>query len=164
MVPRAQLDVEPSSPRRDPIHNEARAVYQALDREITELGPICLLSGKCCRFEEYGHTLFISALEFDILLNEAPAPSRPLDDGETCPWQDGRGRCTAREARPLGCRIYFCDPGHEPHAPELSERYLAQLKRLTERYKTSWNYAPLNHHTRQAAQDGRLILFTDKES
>ena len=38
---------------------------------------------------------------------------RPLDQGATCPWQDSRGHCTAREARPLGCRVYYCDPAFE---------------------------------------------------
>jgi hypothetical protein len=138
------------------IRDEVRAIYEAVDREIAKLGPVCQLSGKCCRFAEYGHTLFLSELEFDVLLGEAPAPSRPLDDGETCPWQDSRGYCTAREARPLGCRVYFCDPRHEPHAPKLSERFLARLKRLAERYQRPWNYAPLHRHTHQAFEQGRF--------
>jgi Fe-S-cluster containining protein len=139
------------------IRDEVRSIYEALDREIADLGPLCQLSGRCCRFAEYGHTLFLSEPEFDLLLREAPAPSRPLDDGETCPWQDLRGRCTAREARPLGCRVYFCDPRHEPHAPELSERFLARLKRMAERHKLPWNYAPLHRHTHQAVEEGRLV-------
>jgi hypothetical protein len=138
------------------IRDELRSIYEALDREIAELGPICRLSGLCCRFAEYGHTLFLSEPEFDLLLSEAPAPSRPLDDGETCPWQDLQGRCTAREARPLGCRVYFCDPRHGPHAPELSERFLTRLKRLAERHQRPWNYAPLHRHARQARDAGKF--------
>ena len=91
-----------------------------LDAAVARLGPVCRISGRCCRFREYGHTLFLSAPEADYLLSEAPAPVRPLDDGETCPWQDVRGRCTARDARPLGCRVYFCDPAYQDAAPELS--------------------------------------------
>jgi hypothetical protein len=136
--------------------DEVLAVYEALDQEIASLGPNCQLSGRCCRFKEYGHTLFVSGPEFAVLLDGAPAPSRPIDDGETCPWQNLQGRCTARGARPLGCRVYFCDPQHEPRAPEISERYLAELKRLAERHGLAWRYAPLHHHTRHAENEGML--------
>jgi Fe-S-cluster containining protein len=131
-----------------------RALYDDLDAEIARLGPSCALSGRCCRFEEYGHTLFLSAPEAALLLAEAPAPSRPLDDGASCPWQDPRGRCTAREARPLGCRVYFCDPAYQPDAPALSERFIARLKRLVEDFHLSWDYAPLHHHLRRAEAEG----------
>jgi len=139
-----------------PFRDELRAIYKALDQEIAQLGPVCELSGRCCRFAEFGHTLFVSGPEFAVLLNESPPPSRPLDDGATCPWQDLKGRCTAREARPLGCRVYFCDPGYESHAPQLSERFLTQMKRLVERYDLAWNYAPLHRHTGQAVSDGKI--------
>lgn len=156
MNPETNSRTEPAA-SVETIRDELRSIYEALDREIANLGPVCQLSGRCCRFAEYGHTLFLSEPEFDMLLREAPAPSRPLDDGETCPWQDLQGRCTAREARPLGCRVYFCDPRHEPHAPELSERFLARLKRMAEQHNLSWNYAPLHRHTHQAFEEGRLV-------
>ncbi len=97
-------------------------MYRDLDAEVAGPAPVCLVSGLCCRFEEYGHTLFVSAPEMAILLADAPPPSRPLDDGATCPWQDARGRCTAREARPLGCRVYFCDPTYQDQAPTWPRR------------------------------------------
>jgi Fe-S-cluster containining protein len=123
-----------------------RALYADLDAEIARLGPVCRLSGRCCRFAESGHTLFLSAPEAALLLAEAPTPCRPLDDGSTCPWQDPLGRCTARDARPLGCRVYFCDPAYQPHAPDLSERFIARLKRMVEEWGLSWDYAPLHRH------------------
>ena len=133
------------------------ALYEGLDAEVAEHGPTCALSGRCCRFLEYDHTLFVSAPEAALLLAEAPSPSRPLDDGETCPWQDANGRCTARHARPLGCRVYFCDPAYQPHAPELSERFLRRLKQLVEALGLPWAYAPLHHHLRRAVEDGRFV-------
>jgi hypothetical protein len=136
--------------------DEVLAIYEALDQEVASLGPTCQLSGRCCRFAEYGHTLFVSGPEFAVLLDGAPDPSRPIDNGETCPWQDHQGRCTARGARPLGCRVYFCDPQYEPKAPEISERHLASLKRLAEHHGLAWDYAPLHHHTRQAQNEGML--------
>jgi len=131
-------------------------VYRDLDAEVAGLGPACALSGRCCRFAEYGHTLFLSAPEAAILLADAPAPSRPRDDGATCPWQDAAGRCTARDARPLGCRVYFCDPAYEPHAPGLSERHIARLKRLADELGWPWDYAPLHRHLARAEAEGRF--------
>ena len=80
---------------------ELLAIYGELDAAVAALGPVCLLSGRCCRFEEFGHTLFVSAPEAALLVADAPAPTRPLDAGATCPWQDQLGRCQARDARPL---------------------------------------------------------------
>lgn len=139
-----------------------RAIYGDLEAELARLGPSCLLSGRCCRFEEYGHTLFVSAPEMAILLADGPGPSRPLDGGQTCPWQDAAGRCTARDARPLGCRVYFCDPSYQPLAPEVSERFIGRLKRLTEDLGLPWHYAPLHRHLHAAAADGRFRSVEDR--
>lgn len=132
-------------------YDELTELYAQLDAAVARLAPVCRISGRCCRFREYGHTLFLSGPEFDYLADRAPAPVRPLDDGETCPWQDGQGRCTAREARPMGCRVYFCDPSYEDAAPEISERFIARLKRLADRHSLSWDYAPLHRHLRGRA-------------
>lgn len=131
-------------------------VYADVDAEVARHSPVCAISGRCCRFEEYGHTLFVSAPEFELLLAEAPAPSRPLDGGATCPWQDDRGRCSARDARPLGCRVYFCDPSYQPIAPDIAEAGIARLKRLVDERGLPWNYAPLHRHLARAAEEGRF--------
>ncbi len=131
-----------------PIETELEALYSRLDAAVAERSPVCRISGRCCRFREHGHTLFLSSIEFEYLVTKAPPPIRPIDDGATCPWQDLAGRCTARTARPLGCRVYFCDPAYEGEAPELTERFLAELKRLAERHGRTWNYAPLHRHLR----------------
>jgi hypothetical protein len=114
------------------------------------------LSGRCCRFAEFGHTLFVSAPETDELLIGAPTPVRALDDGQTCPWQDLYGRCTAREARPLGCRIYFCEEAYQETAHALSEQYVLRLKQLVNRHGLAWNYAPLHDHLHHAMAEGRF--------
>jgi hypothetical protein len=125
---------------------ELRVLYDKLDAEVASLGPVCQLSGRCCRFEEYGHTLFVSNAEAQFLLEVAPERSRALDEGKTCPWQNTSGHCTARAGRPIGCRVYYCDPNHEQSAHGLSERYIARLKELSNRHGLEWNYAPLHHH------------------
>jgi hypothetical protein len=131
-----------------------RALYLELDAEIAQIGPVCQLSGRCCRFKEYGHTLFASTAEIQLLLGSAPEPCRPLDHGETCPWQSPQGHCTARDCRPLGCRIYYCDTSFELRAYELSERYITRLKGLSDQHRLPWNYAPLHRHLGEALARG----------
>lgn len=126
--------------------DDLQAIYQELDEAVARLAPVCAVSGRCCRFQEYDHTLFVSAPEYALLVLDAPPPCRPVDDGATCPWQDDRGRCTARGARPLGCRVYFCDPAYAPHGPDLAESAIAQLKALATQRDLPWDYAPLHRH------------------
>jgi Fe-S-cluster containining protein len=148
--------LNPDEPRIDPdaVRADLLSIYEELDAEVRTLGPRCDLSGRCCRFEEYGHTLFVSSLEAALLVADAPEPSRTLDSGLTCPWQDGQGRCTARSARPLGCRLYFCDPSYQDHMSELSETFVRRLKTLANRRGLPWDYAPLHHQLRHAFDAG----------
>jgi hypothetical protein len=125
-------------------------IYDQLEAAIAQHGPKCALSGRCCRFAEFGHTLFLSGLEAAVLIVDAPPPVRPLDDGQTCPWQDDHGHCTARDARPLGCRVFYCEPTYQETAANLTERFLGDLKRLADSLELTWNYAPLHQHLRQA--------------
>src|ERR1700730_5200937 len=95
-------------------------LYRAVDAEVRAAGPVCVASGRCCRFKEYGHTLFLSNLEAEVLLNAAPSYEHPVT-AAFCPFQQGN-LCTAREPRPLGCRIYYCDPAYQETGALLSEK------------------------------------------
>src|ERR1700716_2964118 len=103
-------------------------LYKEVDAEVAAAGPVCIASGRCCRFKEYGHVLFLSNLEAEVLLAGAPAYDTPVG-GEFCPFQK-ENLCTAREPRPLGCRVYYCDPGYQETGKQISEKYLARLKLL----------------------------------
>lgn len=137
---------------------EIEAIYNEIDSKVAERGPVCELSGRCCRFQEYGHTLFVSDCEFQYLISHAPTPVRPLDEGKSCPWQDERNRCVARDGRPLGCRVYFCDPTYDA-GHELSEQFVARLKRLSDQHGLPWSYAPLHRHLARARD--RIAFPTD---
>ncbi len=137
------------------LRESLRAVYDDLSVDVAQAGPVCDLSGRCCRFAEWDHTLFLSGIETDMLLAEAPPACRPLDGGMTCPWQDEQGRCTARESRPLGCRVYFCDPSYQERGQVLSETYLGRLKSVADAHDQPWSYAPLHHHLRAAIERGQ---------
>ena len=118
-------------------------LYREADRAVAAAGPVCVASGRCCRFKEYGHTLFLSNLEAEVLLQDAPAYERPVTS-EFCPFQKGN-LCTAREPRPLGCRVYYCDPTYQETGQRISETYLRKLKELADALDIPWRYAPLHH-------------------
>src|SRR5262245_3450005 len=124
------------------LHSRVLAIYAAADAAVAAAGPRCDVSGRCCRFKEYGHTLFISNLEAEVLLDAAPPYARPVS-GDSCPFQVDN-LCTVREPRPLGCRVYFCDPTYQETGNAITETYLRQLKELAAELGTDWRYAPLH--------------------
>jgi Fe-S-cluster containining protein len=124
------------------------AVYAEADAAVAAAGPKCDASGRCCRFKEYGHTLFVSNLEADVLLAAAPPYARPVSF-DFCPFQSGN-LCTARDPRPLGCRVYFCDPAYHETGTSISETYLRKLKALAEEFGTGWRYSPLHYYLNEA--------------
>jgi hypothetical protein len=127
---------------------EVLAIYAEADAAVAAAGPRCDASGRCCRFKEYGHTLFISNLEADVLVAAAP-PYRQPASADFCPFQVDN-LCTARDPRPLGCRVYFCDPAYQETGNAISETYLRRLKALAEEHGTDWRYAPLHTFLNEA--------------
>ncbi len=130
------------------------AIYAEADAAVAAAGPRCDASGRCCRFQEYGHTLFISNLEADVLLESAPPYAKPVS-GDFCPFQV-ENLCTAREPRPLGCRVYFCDSAYQETGTAISETFLRRLKDLAEAFGTGWRYAPLHYFLNEAEGHGPI--------
>lgn len=87
--------------------------------------------------------LFLSSLEADVLLAGAPPYERPVSP-DFCPFQKDR-LCTARAPRPLGCRVYYCDPAYQETGNRITETYLRRLKELADAHGLEWHYAPLHH-------------------
>jgi hypothetical protein len=126
-------------------------LYAEVDRQVAAAGPVCQASGRCCRFKEYGHVLYLSSLEAEVLLHGAPPFEQPVSS-EFCPFQKGN-LCTAREPRPLGCRIYYCDPHYQETGNRLMEESLRRLKDLAEREGLPWLYAPLHDFLNSEVRD-----------
>jgi Fe-S-cluster containining protein len=118
-------------------------IYAEADREVAAAGPVCVASGRCCRFKEQGHVLYLSSVEAEVLLASAPPYEKPVSP-DFCPFQQ-ENLCTAREPRPLGCRVYYCDPGYQETGNQISEKYLQKLKALSLELEIDWQYAPLHH-------------------
>lgn len=102
------------------------ALYEELDSFVERARPVCIQRGVCCRFEEAGHELYATALEADYAAARAPEAPAPARDGR-CPYHV-EGRCTARSARALGCRTYFCDANTESVLMEAHEHFLSRLR------------------------------------
>jgi Fe-S-cluster containining protein len=128
-------------------------VYREVDEAVARAGPVCQASGRCCRFQEYGHVLFLSHLEAEILLEAAPPYGTPVS-ADGCPFQMD-GLCTAREPRPLGCRIYFCDPQYQETSHQITEQAVQRLKELAAQHDAGWLYAPLPHFLNAAGELAR---------
>jgi hypothetical protein len=134
-------------------------IYQSADRAVAAAGPRCDASGRCCRFKEYGHTLFISQLEAAVLLESCPPYDGPVS-ADFCPFQEDN-LCTAREPRPLGCRVYFCDPGYQQTGNAITETHLRMLKDLANEVGIEWRYAPLHVFLNEALD--RVVNSVSKE-
>ncbi len=138
------------------------AVYASVDAAVAAAAPRCDASGRCCRFKEWQHTLFLSHFEAEILLATAPAYSKPVS-ADGCPFQIDN-LCTARDERPLGCRIYFCDPSFEDRMSDITETALGELKRIATEHGTGWRYAPLHVFLNDAERPAVSITATSRVS
>src|SRR3954462_3391971 len=125
------------------LRRKVLGLYQEAETEIAAAGPVCVASGRCCRFKEYGHTLLLSNLEADVLLQGAPAYDPASVTADFCPFQKGN-LCTAREPRPLGCRVYYCDPGYHERCGQITETYLGRVKVRADSQAVPWPSAPLH--------------------
>jgi Fe-S-cluster containining protein len=139
------------------ISESVHAILAAADADIAARRPVCRSSGRCCHFETWGHRLYVTTAEMihfasvqgpdagggtESIENQKSVSlpqffSQPNPEG--CPYQQGT-LCTAREARPLGCRVYFCDENAQSWQNEVYEKYHAQLTALHERHGLPYRY------------------------
>jgi hypothetical protein len=96
------------------------------------------MSGRCCDFESNDHQLWASELEVEFARSSAggEVPSAPHG---SCPWWR-KGLCTLREGRPLGCRLYFCDPTWADEMEGVYERFHAELRAVHEDAGVPYSY------------------------
>jgi len=121
-----------------------RCFYEGLDAEIASHRPLCWNRGTCCKFRQYGHRLFVTPLELAYFMAGEAQPVRATAE-DRCPYQtEGRhqveGRCTARDQRPMGCRIFFCQAASRHWQPDLTERSLEKLQELHDRFGATYAY------------------------
>ena len=133
--------------RPEVVHAVAQ-LYDDLQRQIAARRPICVASGRCCRFEEYGHRLFVTTMELAAFVSELqPSPTRQWD-GTGCPFQLNK-LCTVHTIRPFGCRMFFCDATSTLWQNEQYEHFHARLKRLHEEMDVPYLYVEWRDALRQ---------------
>lgn len=120
------------------------SIYAEIATRISQIGPVCEMSGRCCRFDEYGHRLYVTTAElaaFIATARQRPVPADLLarDDDAGCRFQHNR-LCAVHQIRPLGCRMFYCDPRTEPELQALFEEYHARVKRLHEQFDVPYYY------------------------
>jgi Fe-S-cluster containining protein len=142
------------------VREKVLAIYDWADAKVVAAGPKCEASGRCCRFSEYGHTLYLSEIEAEVLLETAPAYDAV--SAASCPFLVNN-LCVAREERPLGCRVYFCDPSFKNCMQDIMEAGIGHLKRITQEAGTQWRYAPLHIFLQEALEAGRNLSNRDRE-
>ncbi len=137
---------------------DVQRILAEADADIAARKPVCQASGRCCKFEAYGHRLYVTAAELAYFADTIEGVQRregsDAEGGaktvslrqffaaevvEGCPYQI-EGLCTAREARPLGCRIYFCDENAQHWQNEVYEKYHARLQALHAEHGLPYRY------------------------
>jgi len=130
---------------RDDVDGAIRAIYDRLDEDIAARGPVCELSGRCCRFESFEHRLYVTGLEiawFTARLDEASIArwcEADLPGLDGCPFQVA-GRCSTHAIRPLGCRVFFCDPSAQAWQQPVTEHFLRALRELHDAHGLPYRY------------------------
>lgn len=117
-----------------------RGFYQQVDTALAALEPRCTNRGQCCNFARAGHRLFVTPIEvaaFRRAYADRWQPAEPASG--RCPWQID-GLCTAREFRPLGCRVYFCDPQAQAWQNEFYEARLREMKQFMAEHGIQYRY------------------------
>lgn len=145
------------------VHDGLARLLVDLDQEVAAGRAVCRTSGRCCRFDTFGHRLYVTGLEIAWVLRLADKPAAPpavipaaapgttavvplplfehsnLTSKDGCPFQQDR-LCTVHTIRPLGCRVFFCQEGTDEWQHELYERYLARLRRLHDEHAVDYQY------------------------
>jgi Fe-S-cluster containining protein len=159
------------------ITDAVAAILAEADADIAARKPVCRASGRCCKFEEYGHRLYVTAAEMAYFekhetrglkhetrnaKHETDGAARAVvsltqffasDAPRGCPYQVD-GLCTAREARPLGCRLYFCDENAQSWQNAVYEKYHAKLQALHQQFGLPYRYLEWRAALRELTQGG----------
>lgn len=141
---------------------ELDTVYRDVDARLS--GDTCPASTECCRFGITGREPYVTSIEVALVeravarrggaraLGRAPAPlearapadrkdKRRLviaDDEEPCPLLDAQGRCSVYDARPFGCRTYYCE--RATRSSDLGQRdineFVRRIRDIAARHET----------------------------
>jgi Fe-S-cluster containining protein len=125
--------------RRADVRAAVDGIYAELQQEIDARRPVCVVSGRCCRFEEYEHRLYVTTLELARFAMDLMTKQKPGWDGRGCPFQVST-LCGVHSIRPFGCRIFFCDASSTLWQQDLYERLHARMRQLHDELAVPYYY------------------------
>jgi hypothetical protein len=67
--------------QRPEVAARLRDALDEIDRRVNESGFTCQQSGRCCRFESFGHRLYMTGLEIAWFRSLAGDPQTPASTG-----------------------------------------------------------------------------------
>jgi Fe-S-cluster containining protein len=148
---------------RPEVIEAVRGLYADVQSEIDARRPLCVISGRCCRFEEFGHRLFVTTAELAAFARELPTvhPAKPPDhpwDGTGCPFQSNK-MCSVHAIRPFGCRMFFCDATSTEWQNQAYEHFHARLKRLHDDLAVPYVYMEWRRALEAVGLSGRQSSF-----
>ena len=132
--------------QRPVVAKRLRGLLDEIDQAVDGSGFACRQSGQCCRFESFGHRLYMSGLEiayFRSLVGEARQDTATLpifdEKQDGCPYQVG-GLCSVHVDRPFACRVFFCQEGSDDWHSEQYEAFQAKIKALHDELNLPYQY------------------------
>lgn len=119
-------------------------IYHDIEEQLQRIRPACAMSGQCCKFEQYGHRLFVTTAELAVFVLEVRECKEAGllasgADGGGCRFQQGKW-CAVHANRPMGCRLFFCDASHEQELRDLYETMHGRIKALHDRLGIAYFY------------------------
>ena len=128
------------------------ALYGSFQKDLDARKPRCDRSGRCCNFEKYDHRLFVTTAEliaftstieagegFSSSSNQFDAARSTVPLPDACMFQVDLS-CSVHEARPLGCRIFFCDSTSSDWQHQHYESLHKSIRSLHDRFDIPYFY------------------------
>jgi len=145
---------------RPEVADAVAGVYKSVQEAVDQRRPICIASGRCCRFEEFGHRLYVTTLELAAFVRAARenlgaeriAAAFKSWDSTGCPFQIGK-LCGVHAIRPFGCRIFFCDSTSTEWQQERYEEFHRRLTALHAELDVPYFYVEWRHGLREVWGD-----------
>jgi Fe-S-cluster containining protein len=137
----------PNDPERERLRgllDELARVYRDVDAAYA--GYRCPSSTECCRFGVTGREPYVTSIELEAVNRGIARRGGPLSakrralplfrethvDERVCPLLDQHGHCSIYEARPLGCRSFWCDRAETPIDAVHRDTLAAFVRRIQE--------------------------------
>jgi len=140
---------------RPEVREAVGQVYADLQKRIDARRPLCVMSGRCCRFDEFGHRLYVTTAELAAFVAELTEFKGVVAERQpgACAFQNAR-ICRVHTIRPMGCRVFFCDSTATEWQREVYEHFHDRLKELHGELSIPYAYVEWREACRELGMAG----------